>query len=462
MRGRESRMNNRKKKTKRKMFFATSYEIRAIENFLEKEAEKGWMFKRCSGMFYVFEECEPVKLRFQVDYFDKATIFDTNPESKTLDYIEYCSESGWRHVFSSGKMQVFYSVQDNPVPIQTDEEMKFKRVCKAAILVNWVNWIFLPLIWGLCLVREMVEELLNPKYYFAYSSSLTELSEVRFGVFWLAFTLLSIVNMVRFGIFYFRNKKRLKNGLGIHYYSLKNVKKYSVFHQVYLISLLVLLATLFTTDKLSLYLMIEFIVIILMIFLISKMTYSKWANRKANIVIMLVFPIVAANVLIFVFVGSISRGDAKLISGDAVYVYSTDDIDLTLEDLGVDKPDEFLYEETVHDKAKSFLGMREVYSDYYNTDDNSYGYSIEIFSSKYKSIMDKYNQLVLEDEYYTYTGLTATENTWCSDQVFYGTSEDVSMYVVIEEGITFVIEGHLNQEQAAEVSSYYMNIVRGV
>ena len=451
-------MNNKKKKIKRKMFFASSYEIRAIENFLEEEAEKGWMFERCSGMFYVFEECEPVKLKFQVDYFDKATIFDTNPESNTLDYIEYCSESGWQHVFSSGKMQIFYSVQDNPVPIQTDEKMKLKLVCKATILANWVNWILLPLIWGLFNVREMVDELLNPNYYFAYSRSLTELSEVGFVVFWLAFTLLSIVNMARFGIFYFRNKRRLKNGLGIQYYSSKNIKKYGVFHQIYLISLLVLLAALFTKDHVSLYLMIEFIVTILMIFLISKMTYSKWANRKANIVIMLVFPIVVANALIFAFMGSISRGDAKLISGDAIYVYSTDDIDLTLEDLGVDKPDEFLYEETVHDKAKSFLGMREVYSDYYNTEDNSYGYSIEIFSSKYKSIMDTYNQLVLEDEYYTYTGLTATKNTWCSDQVLYGTGEDVSMYVVVQDGITFVIEGHLNQEQAAEVSSYYMNM----
>lgn len=437
------------------MFFASAYELEAIEYFLEKEAENGWMFKKCSGIFYVFEECEPIKLKFQVDYFDKATVFDTNPESKTLDYIEYCSESGWHHVFSSGKIQIFYSVEDNPVPIQTDENMKLKLVSRATIFFNWVSWIFLPLIWGFTFGLKI----LNPRYYFSYSSSLTDLSEVGLGIFWLAFTLLGIVSMVRFGIFYFRNIRRVKNGLGIQYYSLKNVKRFGIFQQIYLLSLLVLLATFSSQDNLSLrYFMIVFIGMILMIFVISKITYSKWANRKINIVITIVFPIVFSSVLVIsVLFSMVGMKDATLSSGNSTYFYSTDDIDLTLDDLGIDKPDNFLYEETIRDKSKSFLGMREEYSDYYNTEDNSYGYLIEIFSSNYKSIMDKYNKLVLKDEYYTYTELTETENTWYSDQVFYGKGDYVSRYVVIGDGITFVIDGDLNQEQAAELSSYYMN-----
>jgi hypothetical protein len=378
-------------------------------------------------------------------------IFDTSPESKILDYIEYCSESGWHHIFSSGKIHIFYSVDDNPVPIQTDENMKLKLVSRATILLNWGWWIFLPLIWGF----SIGSKILNPKYFYSYSIYLTEMSEVGMVAFCLGFTLLSIVSMLRFGNFYFRNIIRLKNGLGIQYYSLKNVKRFDIFRQIYSLSLLVLMAIFsMQDDLLSGYMWIVFIGMILMAFLISKIAYSKWTNRKVNIVITIVFPIVAVISVLFSIVG---MKDDKLPSGNSTCVYSTDDIDLTLDDLGVDKPDNFLYEETIHDKSESFLGMREEYSDYHNTEDNSYGYSIEIFSSNYKSIMNKYNKLVLEDGGYTYTALTQTKNTWYSDQVFYGKRGYVSRYVVIGDAITFVIDGDLNQEQAAELSSYYMN-----
>lgn len=52
------------------------YDTEAIEKYLEEqEAAKGWMLVRKSGIFYVFEECEPVNMKFQVDYFDKSNVF---------------------------------------------------------------------------------------------------------------------------------------------------------------------------------------------------------------------------------------------------------------------------------------------------------------------------------------------------------------------------------------------------
>lgn len=150
------------------------------------------------------------------------------------------------------------------------------------------------------------------------------------------------------------------------------------------------------------------------------------------------------------------QNDAKVSIGNTTNFYSKDKIDLTLEDLGFDKPEISLYEETNHNKSESFLGKREEYSDYYNTDQNSYGYSIIIFSSKYKSIMNKYNELVLQYRDYSFAELINAENTWLLDRVYYGTGDDVPMYVVIGEGTTFVIKGDLNKDQAAELSAYYM------
>lgn len=195
-----------------------------------------------------------------------------------------------------------------------------------------------------------------------------------------------------------------------------------------------------------------------MIFLFSKITYSKWANRQVNIALTIVVPIIASNLIIVGAVFSIiGMHNAKITAGNTTYFYSTDKIDITLDDLGVDKPTNFLYEETSHDKAKSFLATKEEYGDYCYKDEISYGYSIEIFSSKYKSIMNKYNKLVIEDERYTFNQLADTKNNWSCKQVFYGSNEQVSMYVVVGDGVTFVITGDLNVVQAAELSSFYMN-----
>jgi hypothetical protein len=196
---------------------------------------------------------------------------------------------------------------------------------------------------------------------------------------------------------------------------------------------------------------------IFIILLVNKISYSKWANRQINIALIVLLPIVVITIVIGGAVyGIISNNHASVSSGNTTYFYSTDVIDITLDELGVNKSDNSIYEETIHDKSKSLFGKREEYSDYYYADDNSYGYSIEMFSSKFSSVIDKYNKLVLKYNDYSFKKLTDTENTWLSDQVYYGRSGNISMYVVIGEGITCAINGDLNQVQAAKLSSYYM------
>lgn len=451
-------MNKRKKSVKRKIFFASPYEIDAIESFLEKEATKGWMFLKCNGIIYTFEECEPIDLKFQVDYFDKATIFDTNPESKTLDYIEYCRESGWNHLFSSGKMQIFYSAHESPVPIETDENRRLKLASKATILTSWISWIFIPLIWGFTIVNTMVGDLLNPKYYLSYSRSVTDLMGMGILIFWFGYTLLGVINMIRFGIFYFGNVSRLKKGLNIKYYSSKNVKRFGTFNQIFLLLLIVLLAV-FSTKSVStlVYFLLGLIGMLFTIFFIIKITYSKWANRKINVVITFIIPFIATFALLTGATYKImSINYTKISSGDKNYYYSTDDIDITLVDLGFNIPDKILYEETIKDIAGTFLARREEYSDHYYLDDKYYGYSIEIFSSKYSSIMDNYNKLVLENKSYTLKELSDTKNMWGADLVFYGNNKYESRYLVIGEGITIIIHGDLDKIQGAKLSNYYI------
>lgn len=62
-------------------------------------------------------------MKFSVDLFNKATVADTRPEKDTKEYIEYCREAGWQHIYTNGKLQFFYSELEHPTPIETN---KFK------------------------------------------------------------------------------------------------------------------------------------------------------------------------------------------------------------------------------------------------------------------------------------------------------------------------------------------------
>ena len=54
-----------------------------------------------------------------------ASIYDTGLNYNSSEYIGYCSEAGWNYVGSRGKLFVFRANTENPIPIETDENMKY-------------------------------------------------------------------------------------------------------------------------------------------------------------------------------------------------------------------------------------------------------------------------------------------------------------------------------------------------
>ncbi len=131
----------KKEKLIRKILVSQLYELTAVEQFLEEMANKGLMFVKVIGMIYYFQECEPKKVKFAVDIFDKASIFDTREADSTLEYIDYCEEAGWKFLYSTGKIQFFYTELEEPVEIQTDDKLKLKSIVKMQLLQYLPSWI---------------------------------------------------------------------------------------------------------------------------------------------------------------------------------------------------------------------------------------------------------------------------------------------------------------------------------
>ncbi|MBR4305866.1 MAG: DUF2812 domain-containing protein [Ruminiclostridium sp.] len=113
------------------------YDKTGICKFLEKKAANGWMLDEMGALFWKFKRIEPQKLKFSVVYLDKASEYDPRPTESQLRLQEYCEYAGWEFVTSRGEILVYYSENENAVPIETDAVVEVKSVHS----VMWRSWL---------------------------------------------------------------------------------------------------------------------------------------------------------------------------------------------------------------------------------------------------------------------------------------------------------------------------------
>lgn len=114
-----------------------------IQNFLEKQAKKGWLLKDAAGIPWIFERIEPQRLRFSVVYFPAESSGDGDSEEKRQIFMEYCRHSGWELAAVRGSMFIWYHKSEDPVPIETDPVLELetihKTVKKEHLLSRWIG-----------------------------------------------------------------------------------------------------------------------------------------------------------------------------------------------------------------------------------------------------------------------------------------------------------------------------------
>ena len=118
-----------KNKTKRVFWGFFSLDYKAMGEYLEEMAEKGWMLEKVGQITAKFRAMEPQKLKFCVDIFKKGGEFAPDDNEESREYRRLCQESGWTFITSQEYFQFFYAEEgSNPVPLQTDEEIEQKIV----------------------------------------------------------------------------------------------------------------------------------------------------------------------------------------------------------------------------------------------------------------------------------------------------------------------------------------------
>lgn len=379
----------------KKVFLHTAYDLKTIEDYLENMAANGLMFVKQVGIFFYFKKCEPAKLRFCVDVFGKASMFDSRPESDTLDYITYCEESGWHYLYSNGKLQYFFTEDETATPIQTDNSMRLKLINSHTMVNDGITWIVLSII--------ILTQLFSGLFYRNLADML-----IRFNGTFITYTLLPFIilpQIVRYLYFYIKNRRRVASGEDLYFYSPKNTKTflYTIFTIVAII--LILMGIIICSDNLwfgiILFAIMALVIVGGYIFEMKRkrQNYSRSDNITLTAIITVAM-IYFLGIIIFFIVFStgilFNKFEKFEIYDDAEHstttIYTGDDeIPITFDTIGVSF-ENTLYSSTEEYNYRSFFGTYDNYSQYIYTEDSEPTATLEydIINTPYNFIINSY------------------------------------------------------------------------
>lgn len=125
------------------------YDKVKIEKRLTDMAEQGWLLEKIGVFLWSYKKIEPQKISVSVVYFPKAEALTIEPTEGQKMFYEFCEHTGWKLLCDNGEMQVLYSTEEDPLPIETDiyvelgaihdTVMKYKR----PFLILLISLIFL-------------------------------------------------------------------------------------------------------------------------------------------------------------------------------------------------------------------------------------------------------------------------------------------------------------------------------
>ena len=116
---------------KRELMTYLLFDYEGIEEHLEKMASRGWYLETPGNTIWKYWEGEPAEVKYAVTYVPQASQFDPEPieEQRTLE--EFCREAGWEKVGDFLQAQIYMNRRPNPVPIETEEEVRLDVIRKA-------------------------------------------------------------------------------------------------------------------------------------------------------------------------------------------------------------------------------------------------------------------------------------------------------------------------------------------
>ena len=205
-----------KNKTKRVFWGFFSLDYKAMGEYLEEMAEKGWMVEKVGRYTAKFKAIEPKKIKFYVDVFKEGGPLTPEKTESSEEYRRLCHESGWTFITSLDYLQFFYAAGDSePVPIQTDEEIE-QKIVEHTLLKNELRGV---LIFAILAVYILVKNI--PVKYTNLLSFIGVTSTFLFPILCI-FTAIPAVYSI---IWMIKTRRNIRNGLSITKPTLKSARR---------------------------------------------------------------------------------------------------------------------------------------------------------------------------------------------------------------------------------------------
>jgi hypothetical protein len=360
------------------------YEADALAEYLETMAEAGWMLESIKRTL-VFKRIEPQKIKFTVDIMENASVFDSFYDKKTMEYRGFCTDTGWEHLSTNGIFHIFYSKDENVIPIHTDQEVQFHVISKNMLGKTIPSYLYPLLMTIFFLFINRYQSITS------LTMNLTLIGPIAF----LFADIISIIMLLSALVWYVRGKSAIKNKTVIPKRNIKYIKIRSLIINLIMVMILIAAALFLleevvrkpTVARIILPLILMSIVTFIVIIKVLTVLQEKYSfSRNVNRSIYIVTGIVLTAVTMFVVMSSVFSG---IWHNSRVDNRSTSKIKpkITSEDLGyISKNDKDW------DYAESIIASSETYLEIPTSRDTPYSLDYEFFQCKFQFGINKFIQ----------------------------------------------------------------------
>ena len=327
------------KDTKRRLEPVSLYDHTGIEKRLKRMAEKGWMLEKITSLGWVYRRTEPKNGQFSVTYYPKASEFDPELTEGQQLYQEFTAKSGWQFICSSAQMQVFYTEQENPTPIETDPVIQVDNIHNAAkkgFLLSYFLFLFIGIMNSALFIARVlgdpIDTLASPANLFT-------------GMCWTLLLLLSVVELTKYFLWFRKAKKAAQHGEFVDTPSNTGMQLFVLW--TVLICFVYWIINVMTTGSVMMrwvsVLMLGYVIsLILIVNAVKQFLKRKKVSSSANMTITLVVDFVLAFAMMGAIVfGTMQASRNGLFDPDAetyshrgnTFVLHQDELPLTVEDM---------------------------------------------------------------------------------------------------------------------------------
>lgn len=179
-----------------------------LEVWLEEKAQEGWLLDKIGGgLGWRFRrELPPKKVTYSVVCDPRADTFDPEPSEEQLIFWDFCAHAGWTLAGTIGEIHVFYSLEKDPTPIETEPAIQLENIHrtmkKNSLIGGRWNLIVSLAFLSLFLVSTQTNPIGvcgNPLQLFC-------------GACWLVTGLFLLAEAVNYGFWYRRARERVEVG----------------------------------------------------------------------------------------------------------------------------------------------------------------------------------------------------------------------------------------------------------